>query len=374
MNHSVTDQGSLTLSTDFSRWLDESADGLDDGTIAPSTLLPAIAQAGLPKAGVPEEWGGWGGSLTDAVTTIAAVSGHSLSAGFVLWGHRTYIEYLLQSPNTELRNHLLPRLLNGELAGASGLSNAMKFLSGLEDLQIQACSVEEGYVLSGKLAWVTNLRPEAFHVAAAVQRQDGKGSFVISLGNEDEGVNRSDDLDLIGLRSSNTAAVAISSARISSQRILHPNAEEWLPLVRPAFLALQMGMSFGLARRSLSETYQNCKTGRHLLHAQASALTESLSTIEGALFAGLQSDRFLGDPQHLFELRIALAEIVAQANMLELHACGGSAYLSAKGRGFARRMREAAFIPIITPSLIQLKLSLAQQKKDVRGLPDVLCR
>jgi alkylation response protein AidB-like acyl-CoA dehydrogenase len=314
-----------------------------------------------------------GGRITDAVTTIAAVSEHSLCAGLVLWGHRTYIEYLLESPNTELRDHLLPQLLNGKLAGASGLSNAMKFLSGLEELQIQAHSVEEGYVLNGKLAWSTNLRPEAFHVAAAVQRRDGKGSFVISLANEDHGISRSSDLDLMGLRSSNTAAVTISSAQISAQRILHPNAEEWLPMVRPAFLALQMGMSFGLARKSLSETYQNCKTGRQLLYAQASALAESLSGIEETLFEGLQSDLFHRDPQHLFKLRIALAEIVAQANMLELHARGGSAYLSTQGRGFARRMREAAFIPIITPSLIQLKLSLAQQKKDVRrALLDVM--
>jgi hypothetical protein len=53
----------MSLNTDLTRWLDESADGLDDGTIASSTLLPALVQAGLPKVGVPEEWGGWGAAL-----------------------------------------------------------------------------------------------------------------------------------------------------------------------------------------------------------------------------------------------------------------------------------------------------------------------
>ncbi|EWM40207.1 putative acyl-CoA dehydrogenase domain protein [Bordetella holmesii 70147] len=39
---------------------------------------------------------------------------------------------------------------------------------------------------------------------------------------------------------------------------------------------------------------------------------------------------------------------------------GGKAYLHGDGNGFARRWREAAFLPIVTPSLIQLKTELAR--------------
>ena len=59
-------------------------------------------------------------------------------------------------------------------------------------------------------------------------------------------------------------------------------------------------------------------------------------------------------------LRIALAESVQQAVMLELQASGGRAYLVDRDRSFARRWRESAFIPIVTPSLTQLQVELAK--------------
>ncbi len=43
-------------------------------------------------------------------------------------------------------------------------------------------------------------------------------------------------------------------------------------------------------------------------------------------------------------------------------ASGGRAYLSGPGRDFARRWREAAFIPVITPSIVQLKTALARHR------------
>jgi len=72
----------------------------------------------------------------------------------------------------------------------------------------------------------------------------------------------------------------------------------------------------------------------------------------------LLSARFERLPAQLFSLRIHLAEIAAEAVQLELSAFGGRAYLSQPGQGFQRRLREVAFIPIITPSLVQLKTAL----------------
>jgi heme oxygenase len=46
---------------------------------------------------------------------------------------------------------------------------------------------------------------------------------------------------------------------------------------------------------------------------------------------------------------------------LELQASGGKAYLTAYGEGFARRWRESAFVPIVTPSLVQLRAELQRQ-------------
>jgi alkylation response protein AidB-like acyl-CoA dehydrogenase len=358
MNHLTAGAEQAVVQPELSHWLDEAADGLDLGTTSPADILPRFAEAGSFRVGVPAECGGAGGDITDAVALIAAVSEHSLAAGLVLWGHRTYIEYLLQSPNASLRQRLLPQLLDGTLGGSSGLSNAMKFLSGLEELQISARPADEGFVLNGKLHWVTNLPVSGFHVAAAVAHADSSGAFIASLSSEDKGVVRSSDLDLIALRSTNTAAVNLLDSPITSEQVMHPNAELWLPQVRPAFLGLQIGMSIGLARRALAEA-RRVAARRPILHQSIADLSEVLCAQEDALYLGLKRGSFQSDAAPLFRIRIELAEVVAEAMALELHAAGGAAYLTQAGRGFARRWREAAFIPVITPSLVQLKTALA---------------
>ncbi|WP_127090093.1 acyl-CoA dehydrogenase family protein [Aquabacter cavernae] len=351
-----------TLDRALADWLDASAATLDgDATLAPQ-VLPRLAAAGAASAGVPVAQGGAGGDVADAVAAIAAVSARSLAAGFVLWGHRSYIEYLLQSPNSALRERLLPDLLAGRLAGATGLSNAMKFLSGLEDLQIAARGDDAHLRLDGKMPWVTNLPPGTFHVAAAVSRPGG-GAFVASLASDDAGLERSEDLDLMGLRGTNTAALAITDLPLPPERVIAPDAGAWLPRVRPAFLGLQCGMSIGLARRALAEATDCAGPGRGVLAAPCTTLAAALSDQEEALTKGLRAGTFLSDPAALFRIRIALADIVAEAVGLELQASGGRAYLSGPGAGFARRWREAAFIPVITPSLVQLKSALAAQRR-----------
>jgi hypothetical protein len=57
--------------------------------------------------------GGAGGDVVDGVTAISVVAQHSLTASFVLWRHRAYVECLLQGPNKTLDEKLLPGLLVG---------------------------------------------------------------------------------------------------------------------------------------------------------------------------------------------------------------------------------------------------------------------
>jgi alkylation response protein AidB-like acyl-CoA dehydrogenase len=342
---------------EFFTWLETKAEGFDVGAEPASILLPRLAAAGFAAAGVPAAAGGSGGDIVDGVVAIAAVAEQSLAAAFVLWGHRTYIEYLQQSPNKPLGDRLLPRLLTGRLAGASGLSNAMKFLAGMEPLQIAARRDGALLRLNGKMPWVTNLRPEGFHVAAAIDRKDGT-PFVASLAQDDAGLTRSEDLLLLAMRSTNTAAISLADVAIGADRILHPDARAWLPQVRPAFTGLQCGMSIGLARRSLAEAKASTSGGRGVLSDPIFELGRQLDHAENSLFSGLRSRAFETKAAPLFELRIAFAEIVFAAVSLELQAAGGRAYLAGAGRDFARRWREAAFIPLVTPSLVQLKAAL----------------
>lgn len=352
-----------SLPDSLTAWLDASAIDLDTRSDGGSAILPKLAEVGLFRVGIPVEFGGSGGAIADAVEAIAAVSEHSLAAGFVFWSQRTFIEYLLQGLNDGLRERLLPQLLSGDRAGATGLSNAMKFLSGIEELQVKASQSGASFQIDGKLPWVTNLQPSGFDVAVAVQGEDGSSAFIASLSSDDEGLHRSADLDLLGLRATSTAAITINSVRIAADRILDRDAKAWLPKVRPAFLGLQCGMSIGLAQRSIVETERQLTSGRDILVAPVKALAKDLFRTQALLFEGLSDRSFESRPAPLFRLRIRLAELAADAVQLELSAAGGKAYLSQPGRDFQRRLREVAFIPVITPSLVQLKTALRAQEE-----------
>jgi len=353
---------SRLLDPALARWLDAAAGDLDTNAELAHEVLPRLAAGNVLGLGVPEADGGAGGDVTDAVEAIAAVSEHSMAAGFILWSHRCYIGYLLESPNAALRAALLPDLLAGRLAGATGLSNAMKFLSGLEELQVTAAPRGAGFSLDGRMPWVTNLRPEGFHVAAAVA--GGKaGSFIATLGSEDAGLTRSADLELMGLRGTNTAAIRIDGLELPPERIIAADANTWLAEARPSFLGLQCGLSIGLARRALAEAGAGAGPGRQALAEPLAELSAALARQERALREGLRSGAFQAKAAALFQIRIALADIVTEAVGLELQASGGRAYLSGPGAGFARRWREAAFVPVVTPSLVQLRTALAGQRQ-----------
>jgi alkylation response protein AidB-like acyl-CoA dehydrogenase len=348
------------LAKDLESWLSAHAEQLDAEAKDAALILPALAGESLFGIGLSEDHGGSGGDVADAVEAIAAVSEQSLTAGFVFWGHRTFIEYLLQSANTELRARLLPDLLAGRRGGATGLSNAMKFLAGIEELRIKARDASNGsdLILDGKMPWVTNLRPDGFEVAAAVEGAGQGPAFVGVLSSEDAGLERSADLELMAMRASNTAAITIRGVRIGAERILHPNTSEWLPRVRPAFLGLQCGMSIGLARRALEEVRRKLDSGRHVLGQPVESLQEQLQIQISLLKDGLRNGQFVEGAAGLFQIRIELADIAAAAVQLELQASGGAAYLSKPGRDIQRRLREVAFIPLVTPSLVQLKSAL----------------
>lgn len=352
------------LSPGLTAWLDTHAGALDDGSHDAAEVLPQLAAAGVFRLGVPAAQGGAPGTdIGDAIEAVSQVAEHSVAAAFVAWGQRVFIEYLLRSPNAALSQAWLAPLLEGEVAGATALSNAMKFLSGIESLQIEARQEGAHWVLDGRMPWVTNLRKQGFLVAAAVSAPDGTPA-VVALPHDIAGLTRSADLDLLALQSSNTAALEVRGVRIDPQWLIHPDARQYLPRARPAFAGLQCGLSIGLARRALraaGEAGQG-QASRGILGEPLQALARQLDEATARLIDGVRSERFVAEPWLLFESRIALAEIASQAVQLELQASGGAAYLKPAGDGFARRWREAAFLPIVTPSLVQLKTELARRR------------
>lgn len=363
---SISDDPSLAnpastrlTASELSDWIRARAEQLDvDRDLAPE-VLAQLGRAGLFRVGVPTDVGGSGGTILHAIEAVAAVAEDSLTAALVLWGQRAFIECLLQSENVGLRESLLPPLLNGDLAGAVALSNAMKFLSNIEGLLVAAASLPspgnaQRWTLTGNLPWVTNLRSEGFVAAVAADNEDGKPPSIFAVPHEVPGVIRSDDLDLVGLRASNTAALCLKDVILDKRFQLASSAPDFLARVRPNFLGLQCGLSIGLARRSLKALDNAGPTIQATLGEDCRALQCELHGSVLDLLDGISTGEFATRPTQLFRLRLLLATQVEEAIMLEMHATGARGYIRGQA-DVARRRREAALIPIITPSVVQLR-------------------
>lgn len=347
------------LSQSLVQWLEQNANNLNHSNDYADELFQRLIAEGFFKVGVPEEFGGVGGTAQQAVEIIQKLANYSLVAGFISWGHRTVIHNLLASKNTKPRETWLADLLNGKLTGGSGLSNAVKFLSGIEELQVKIVEKNGELVLQGRLPWVSNLGKNGFITVFVAEYADkAKPPVIIALPSNAEGVTRSEELSLIGVQGSNTVAVQLDDVPLNPDWILDENAQAFIAQIRPVFLANQCAMAFGLAEKSLLEVEKTLAGNRSILAAEWQTQKDKLNRLQTDLAAGLSDNRFIENPKALFQIRIDIVDVVVQSLLLELQASGGRSYLTTGGSDFVRRWREGAFLPVVTPSVLQLKTIL----------------
>ncbi len=355
----------LDISEKLRIFLARRADDMNDGVIPGDEVIRAIGEEGWLRLGVPSRLGGTGGSLTEAIEAIAEVSELCLTSGFLFWCHRMFIEYLVHSDNVWLQGHLLSRLLSGDLHGATGLSNAVKHLAGIEPLRLQAERQAGAVTLQGALAWVSNLSSDGFVVAVAAST-GGNSWSILAVPSSADGVEAGKELSLLGLGSSLTAPIRFDRVSLPAEWVIHEQGDVFLRRVRSRFILLQVGMSLGLARRALKEAGSAGLTLTRRLAIRVGEAVARLRDLETTVHEyGFAESVDPDHVPHLFELRIALADVALQAVWLELQAKGGRAYLKSCGTG--RRLREAAFLPVVSPTCVQLERELELHRVSARA-------
>jgi len=80
----------------------------------------------------------------------------------------------------------------------------------------------------------------------------------------------------------------------------------------------------------------------------------------------------LARTRQLFTLRVDITRLAVESVGLEAEIKGGKGYF--RNSDTARRLREVAFLPVLTPSLIQLERELQRQSATDKILPGELDR
>lgn len=330
------------------------AGALDRGEQYSRRSFTALGEAGLLGVGAP---GNVDGRLPDMAEVIRLISGECMSTGFSLWAHRMAVEYLLTAA-TPFSMVAVQPMLAGTIPGVTGMASAFKEAAGCGSLDLTARPVADGYEVSGTIRWASNLYRDATMVTA-VRTDDGE-KLIVALPLDTPGVSVGDHFDLLAMGSTASSCLILEGVRIGPEQVLSRDFDDFLQAVRPTFLVLQSAMCLGLTRTTVEESRRGLTGVNAVFAADVDRIAGRLACAEMTL-TGLAAA--VGGPaqptkRQLLALRLTAAELSSASADLEIRTAGGKGYASRTAA--SRRYREAAFIPVQSPSEAQLRWELAR--------------
>ncbi len=291
-------------------------------------------------------------------STIASVAWCDMSSAFSLWCHRMVLEYLWYAyPGSPPRSELLPKVLRTELLGSTALAGAMAhYVSGVP-LSVTWRQDGDELVVEGRINWASNLFPPRFvMITAAVNRDTGQ-EIIVALPGSSPGLQVEPYPQLLALQATGSSAVLLHQVRVGREWTVSDDFRGFIECVRPVFLLLQSSFAWGLAERALDEARKRISGVNEVLRADLDQLEEEAGRLATLARTYIASRGRGVERRELVALRLACAQLATAAVALEAKVIGGRGYVHSCAT--ARRLREAAFLPIQAPTEGQLRWELS---------------
>ncbi|MFZ0836548.1 MAG: acyl-CoA dehydrogenase family protein [Xanthobacteraceae bacterium] len=332
---------------------------IDEEGFYPAAVMHQLGTAGAFQAHANGAAGDHG--LFATIEAMAEVSAACISTGFCVWCQDALVWYLANAENPRARERYLGEVAQGRQLGGTGLSNPMKAMSGIEPLALRGLKVPGGYRITGRLPFVSNVEPG--HLFAGIFRIEGSerlGMAVFHAGQEHVSLVRG--AHFIALEGSATYSVQIRDAFVPDDDVLSEDAATFVTNIRKGFVLLQAGIGLGAARgaaRSMREDSVGRRLGANLplgpdeIDARCDALAADVKALAR-------------DPQvtnraaflDVLRARLAISWLALEAAQAAMLQSGARGYLA--GSEPARRLREAQFVALVTPSVKHILAELAK--------------
>ncbi len=281
------------------------------------------------------------------------------STAFLIWCHDACVWYLTNTRNQKVRERFLQPVMRGIRLGATALSNPMKHFSGIEELRLTGKRVSGGYRINGTLPWVSNLAADTVF-ACIFATADQPVMSLVECGTE--GLHLKRTARFAALEGTATYSLRFEDVLVTDELVLASPAAAFARSIRPGFILLQLGIGFGIIQGALDDVRVSDRSlfdSNRYLPDQADELMNELTLLqaEAEVLGRTPLDPAPEYSRAVMRLRLKSAELASKAAQ--------SALLHAGAKGFVvtsapqRRIREAMFYSILTPSIKHLRRELS---------------
>jgi short/branched chain acyl-CoA dehydrogenase len=239
-------------------------------------LIQKFFTQGYMSIGVPEAYGGSGGTFFMAILAIEEFSRVDASAGVVIDVQNTLVSNaLIRWGNEAQKREYLPRLAQNTV-GAYALSEPD---SGSDAFALTTQAREDGdsYVLNGRKLWITNAKEAGLFVLfATLDRNLGyKGITAFLLERDTPGFAVGKKEDKLGIRASSTCELILEDCRVPKVNVLgeagkvYKVAIETLNEGRIGIGAQMLGVARGALEHAIRYAQERKQFGKPIAGFQA---------------------------------------------------------------------------------------------------------
>jgi len=239
-------------------------------------LIKHCFELGLMAIESPEEYGGAGSTIFNAVLAIEELARVDASISVFVDVHNTLVtNAFMKWGNDEIKKKYMPQLASGRV-GAYALSEAS---SGSDAFALKTKAVDRGdhWELNGQKLWITNgNEAEIFIVFATIDADAGyKGitAFIVEKGFEGFAVGKKEDK--LGIRASSTTELIFDGCKVPKENVLgevgkgYKVSIETLNEGRIGIGAQMLGIAQGAYECALKYTQEREQFGQSIANFQA---------------------------------------------------------------------------------------------------------
>lgn len=195
---------------------------IDRNNQFPPEIWRKLGDLGLLGITADERYGGAGLGYLAHVVAIEELSRASASVGLSYGAHSNLcVNQISRNGTDEQKRQYLPQLISGEHVGALAMSEHNAG-SDVVSMRLRAEQDGDEYVLNGSKMWITN-GPEAstYVIYARTEADAGaRGITAFIVERDYPGFSRSEKLDKLGMRGSNTCELVFQDCRVPAANIL----------------------------------------------------------------------------------------------------------------------------------------------------------